>query len=116
MNTNFSVLEFIANNKEIDSVLATIIKVEGSSYRKEGAMMLCKRDGDFVGMLSAGCLEAELLEQTKKMLATNDVKAKVVRYDMSSEHDLGWGRGAGCNGAITILLEKVDANFRDEIK
>jgi xanthine dehydrogenase accessory factor len=43
-----------------DYVLATIVAVEGSSYRKPGARMLLAQDGRRAGTVSGGCLEAEV--------------------------------------------------------
>jgi len=39
--------------------LATLVHVEGSSYRRPGARMLICEDGTMVGSLSAGCIEEE---------------------------------------------------------
>lgn len=93
-------------------VLATIIKVEGSAYRKEGTTMLFFEDGRQIGVLSAGCLEADLTARANSLLQKPDVPSCTFVYDMSSEDDLSWGRGAGCNGVIHILLEKVDEQIR----
>ncbi|PGS53940.1 XdhC family protein [Bacillus sp. AFS041924] len=92
-----------------NDVLATIIHVEGSAYRKEGTSMLFKGNGKCIGLLSAGCLETDLsyrIQETriKKIPQT-------VIYDMSSEDDLSWGNGAGCNGIVTLLLEPVDVSM-----
>ncbi len=43
-----------------DYVLATVVAVEGSSYRKPGARMLLTQDGRRAGTVSGGCLEAEV--------------------------------------------------------
>lgn len=42
------------------AVLATIVRVEGSAYRRPGTKMLIDSDGDGVGSLTAGCLEDEV--------------------------------------------------------
>jgi|SRR5690625_542825 len=117
MDYNFPVLEYLSNNNEPNSILATIIKVEGSSYRKEGTMMLLKRNGETLGMLSSGCLESDVMMKMKQlMMESEHIKSKIVSYDMSAEDDLGWGRGAGCNGTVTILLEKNDFKFNEQLK
>ncbi len=115
MDNNYDVLAYVSSHKGVPSVLATIINVEGSAYRKEGAMMLIKNSGESIGVLSVGCLEVELAEHAKLMLKAND-KAKIIKFDLSSEDDLGWGRGAGCNGKIMILLEKIDDTLRSQFK
>src|SRR5690625_216858 len=116
MDDNFEVLMNGSNEKKGKAVIATIIKVVGSSYRKEGSMMLLKDNDDTVGVLSVGCLEKDLNDQAKMMLQTEQLEAKIIEYDLSSEDDLGWGRGAGCNGTITILMEKNDFKFNEQLK
>jgi xanthine dehydrogenase accessory factor len=94
-----------------DSVLATIIRVEGSAYRKEGTSMLFRGDGAQIGLLSTGCLENDLAYQVQEM--ANQRTTKTVVYDLRAEDDLSWG--AGCNGAISVLLEPIDACLREHL-
>lgn len=94
-------------------VLATIIHVEGSAYRKEGTSMLFRRDGTQVGLLSAGCLETDLACRVQE--ARNGGTAQTVIYDMQAEDDWSWGQGAGCNGVIHVHIEPVDAFLRDQL-
>lgn len=89
-----------------DCVIATIIHVEGSSYKKEGACMLIMESGKQIGLLSAGCLEEELQYKSEQVL--KEGKAQVLTYDMRDETDLSWGQGAGCNGILHILLEPMN--------
>ncbi len=92
------------------TVLAMIVNVEGSAYRKEGAWMLFTEGESPVGIISGGCLENDLHKRAKKLFHTG--KTELISYDMSSEDDLGWGRGAGCNGVVYVLLRDVDQSFR----
>jgi xanthine dehydrogenase accessory factor len=87
------------------SVLATIIHVQGSAYRKEGTSMLFLEDGSRVGTLSAGCLEEDLALRSSTMMEKGTTELAV--FDMRSEDDLSWGQGAGCNGIVYVLLERV---------
>ncbi len=50
------------------AVLATVVKVAGSTYRKPGARMLFPAGGEPVGMVSGGCLEADLSERAQAVL------------------------------------------------
>ncbi len=93
------------------AVLATIIHVEGSAYRKKGATMLFLENAPPIGTLSAGCLETDLEIQANQLLQSDQMSCSMT-YDMRAEDDLSWGRGAGCNGSVHILLEKVDHNLR----
>ncbi len=86
-------------------VLATLVATEGSTYRKRGAQMLITRDLQARGLLSGGCLEVDLVEHARGVLATGD--ASTVRYDMRGEDDRLFGIGSGCEGAMTVLLQRV---------
>jgi xanthine dehydrogenase accessory factor len=88
-------------------VLATVIDVEGSAYRKQGTTMLVKQ-GKTVGILSGGCLEEDIRLRAEE-LKTGESESFF--YNLKSEDDLDWGQGAGCNGVITVLLEKLDSVY-----
>ena len=87
------------------SVLATLVGVEGSSYRKPGARMLLGTKGAAVGCVSAGCLEADIQARAQAVLAA--ARPTLVRYDLGAELDLVWGTGMGCEGKAQILLEPM---------
>jgi xanthine dehydrogenase accessory factor len=86
-------------------VLATVARTLGSTYRKAGAQMLLAGDGRAAGLLSGGCLETDLMERARSVLAGSPV---VADYDTRSSDDLIWGIGLGCEGAMTILLTRLD--------
>ncbi|MEQ1531855.1 MAG: XdhC family protein, partial [Methylococcales bacterium] len=88
-------------------VLATIIETAGSTYQKAGARMLIKASGELIGLLGGGCFERDLLEHARSVFETGD--AKTVFYDMRSADDEVWGLGLGCNGAVRILLQLLQA-------
>lgn len=85
------------------AVIATIVATAGSTYRKAGARMLIEPDGRFTGLLSGGCLEHDLREHADQVLSTEICRS--VAYDMRGHDDLLFGIGAGCEGAMRILLE-----------
>ena len=87
--------------------LATIVATAGSTYRKAGARMLIEADGRMTGLLSGGCLEGDLRERAQAVLASG--VAEIVEYDMRSADDLIFGIGAGCEGAMRILVEPAPA-------
>jgi xanthine/CO dehydrogenase XdhC/CoxF family maturation factor len=86
-------------------VLCTVIKTGGSTYAKPGAQMLIAADGQYAGLLSGGCLEGDLREHARKVAATG--VAQTVSYDLRSSNDQLFGLGAGCEGAMDILLTRV---------
>lgn len=102
-----TLLDFYRTHREDDAlVLGTIISTKGSTYRKAGAMMLIAADGSHRGLISGGCLEADLAQHAKSVFAEN--KARVVSYDLSAGDDLIWGLGIGCEGVIRLLLQRLD--------
>ena len=96
-----------------NSVLATVVHVSGSAYRRPGARMLIARDGARVGSVSGGCLEGEI---ARKAWWLTQSGAPVVRtYDTTSGEDAVWEFGLGCNGAVQILLERVNTTATMEM-
>jgi len=86
-------------------VLATVIGTAGSTYAKPGAQMLIAADGEYAGLLSGGCLEGDLREHAREVAASG--LARIVSYDMRSTTDQLFGLGAGCEGAMDVLLTRV---------
>lgn len=86
--------------------LATIIHVEGSTYRLPGTRMLLTDSGDMTGLVSGGCLESDLLEHARPVMASGE--PGTVRYDYTDEDDIVWGLGLGCAGVVDVLLERID--------
>jgi len=84
-------------------VLATVVATAGSTYRKAGARMRIMADGSILGLLSGGCLEADLNIHAQEVLAGGASRA--VEYDMRGPDDILFGIGAGCEGAMRVLLE-----------
>lgn len=87
------------------AVLATLVSVEGSSYRRPGARLLVTAEGERIGSISGGCLEEDVLTHARAVLATG--RAETVVYDTTSENDLVWGVGLGCHGVVRVLIEKL---------
>ncbi|WP_262147284.1 XdhC family protein [Chryseobacterium foetidum] len=96
-----------ANAAGKKTALATVVKVEGSSYRQAGARMLVTEDGILTGAISGGCLEGDALR--KALLAINQKQNKLITYDTSDESILEFSVQLGCNGIVHILFEYIDA-------
>lgn len=87
-------------------VLASIIETQRSSYRKTGAMMLINSLGQSYGLLSGGCLEADLKRQAQKCWHKNT--NITVCYDMQDDSDIAWQLGIGCGGLVRVLLQPIN--------
>lgn len=93
---------------EVSSALATLVKVEGSAYRRPGARMLITSDGQQVGTISGGCLESDVVKRSQEVLKTGI--PTLVKYDTTSEDDMIWGLGLGCQGVAYIFIERLNKN------
>jgi xanthine dehydrogenase accessory factor len=87
------------------AVLATLVKAEGSSYRRTGARLLLRDPLARIGSISGGCLEEDIAAHAASVLTTGRVRTLV--YDTTGENDLVWGAGLGCHGIVHVLLERV---------
>ena len=135
MNQIADILELAtqAIRQNIDAVLATVVRTEGSAYRQPGAMMLICADGRSVGMISDGCLEPHIIKRafwltrhgaSVQVYQTGDdigyhknsdsdstvVKDVSVKDEDMSEDDFLEGElnfGLGCNGRVHVLFERL---------
>ena len=89
------------------AVLATLVAVEGSSYRRAGARLLVTSAGARIGSISGGCLEEDVLNHAISVFKSG--QAELVVYDTTSENDLIWGVGLGCHGIARVLIEKLQS-------
>ncbi|TDR20602.1 XdhC family protein [Marinicella litoralis] len=88
-------------------VLATLVKTVGSSYKKAGAMMLIEQDRTTHGLISGGCLEADVAEHAMTVFETK--QACQLTYDLSDESI--FGLGAGCDGTIHLVLQLLKDDY-----
>ncbi len=91
-------------------VLAMVVDKEGSSYRKPGAMMLVSELGQSFGLVSGGCLEADIVRRANQVLQNS--KPQYAIYDMLEEGSYAADLGIGCNGKIGILIQELNAEHR----
>lgn len=85
------------------AALATVVRVYGSAYRREGAKMAVDEDGVTTGLISGGCLEADVAEVAKQVMESGVPALK--SYAMDEE--VVWGLGLGCPGTVEIYIEPV---------
>lgn len=117
-------LAFDAQQQHVDAVLATVVRTEGSAYRKPGAMMLICADGRSVGMISGGCLEPYIIKRafwltrngaSVQVYQTGDEQDDGIEDELSkdsiyySDTDLSdeLNFGLGCNGKVHVLFERL---------
>jgi len=91
--------------------LATVVKINGSTYRRPGARMLIDPEGRTYGTISGGCLEQEVAQQALAVI--DGGQPQVAPFDLSDD-DLILGFGTGCNGLVHVLIEPVPAQDRTD--
>jgi len=99
------IAEALTRPESTPAVLATLVSVAGSSYRRPGARLLVRADGSRLGSVSGGCLEEDVLARAERVRASGMAEAAV--YDTTAENDLVWGVGLGCHGVVRVLIEPV---------
>ena len=85
--------------------LATVINVDGSAPRDEGATMLISADGKIAGSVSGGCVEGAVVDEAQSVLANG--APKIVRYGINK--NMMWDVGLSCGGAIDVFIERFEA-------
>ena len=87
-------------------VLVTLVRIEGSSYRRPGAHLLIGTNGsEYAGTISGGCLEAEVVRKASWLVASGPtVKRYSTLFDDTAEIPFG----LGCGGVVDLLFEPTD--------
>ncbi|WP_110951850.1 XdhC family protein [Pseudomonas bohemica] len=111
MNDLSSLLEALdqAQAGQQEVVIATVVKVEGSAYRRPGARMVIAQLGDSTGTVSGGCLESDVSK--KAWWLTANGKPTIRSYSTGEDDDeleeAELSFGLGCNGTVHILFERI---------
>jgi xanthine/CO dehydrogenase XdhC/CoxF family maturation factor len=87
------------------AALATLVRVEGSSYRRPGARLLIAANGEYAGAISGGCLEAEVIRKAQWMVSSG---ARIERYSTLFDDTADIPYGLGCGGTVDVLLEPAN--------
>ncbi len=84
--------------------LATVVQARGSTYRREGARLLVREEGQrSVGNISGGCLEGDVEETAREVMRSGQPRLRT--FDLTADDEAVWGWGLGCNGVIEVLIE-----------
>ncbi|HEX5282517.1 MAG TPA: XdhC family protein [Bryocella sp.] len=87
------------------AALVTLVRVEGSSYRRPGARLLVSADGSSIGSISGGCLEAEVARKARWGVRNGAVLERLSTV-FDDTDDMPYG--LGCGGTLDLLIEPVD--------
>ena len=84
--------------------VATVVATRRSAPRPVGAKFAVSESGAICGSVSGGCVESDVFEQAKDVLASG--VPKLLSYGISD--DEAFGVGLPCGGEIDVFVERFD--------
>ena len=105
MKELFELIEKRRVAQNFPHAIATVLRVDGSSYRRPGARMLINARGRVAGSISGGCLERSVVTEGQRAIL--DGQPRLLTFDTTDQDDLAMGTSLGCQGKIWIGLEVV---------
>ena len=83
--------------------VATVIETWGSAPRPVGSHLVIDGEGNFLGSVSGGCVEGEVITQALDVIA--DAKPRMLEFGVADE--TAWRAGLSCGGRIRVFVEPV---------
>ena len=85
--------------------LATVIKTWGSSPCQIGSKMIINEKGEFLGSVSGGCVEANVINECLELMKKNN-SFKKIHFTVQDEN--AWSVGLACGGELTVFIEQIN--------
>jgi xanthine/CO dehydrogenase XdhC/CoxF family maturation factor len=95
--------EWIKGGRKV--ALATVIETWGSAPQPVGSQLAIDEDGNFIGSVSGGCVEGEVVTQAIEVIGSR--KPQVLAFGVADE--TAWKVGLACGGRIRVFVEPLDA-------
>jgi xanthine dehydrogenase accessory factor len=96
--------EWLAEGRDV--AIATVIQTWGSAPQPVGSQLLIDADGNFLGSVSGGCVEAEVITKAADVIASGEPKS----LEFGVDDNVAWKVGLACGGSIRIFVEKVESS------
>ena len=96
-------ISWIESNQQV--ALATVIKTWGSSPFQVGSKMIVSERGNFLGSVSGGCVEANVISECIELIKNNN-SFKKIEFKITDES--AWDVGLACGGEMTVFIEKIN--------
>ena len=97
-------ISWIESNQQV--ALATVIKTWGSSPFQVGSKMIVSERGNFLGSVSGGCVEANVISECIELIKNNN-SFKKIEFKVSDES--AWDVGLACGGEMTVFIEQINS-------
>ena len=85
--------------------LATVVQTWGSSPFQIGSKMIINEKGNFLGSVSGGCVETNVITECLELIK-NKNSFKKIDFKVSDEN--AWGVGLACGGEMTVFIEQIN--------
>ena len=83
--------------------IATVIETWGSAPRPAGSHLAIDDAGHFVGSVSGGCVEGDVVSQALDVIG--DGRPRTLDFGVADE--TAWRAGLSCGGRIKVYVENV---------
>jgi xanthine dehydrogenase accessory factor len=103
-----SALDWLEEGRRV--ALATVIQTWGSAPRPVGSQLAIDGGGNFLGSVSGGCVEGEVIAEAEEVLLSK--KPKTLEFGV--EDGTAWKAGLACGGTIRIFVEALEGSSREE--
>ena len=94
---------WIESNQKV--VLATVIQTWGSSPCQVGSRMIVNEKGDFLGSVSGGCVEANVINECMELIKSKN-SFKKIEFTILDEN--AWSVGLACGGEMSVFIEQIN--------
>ena len=85
--------------------LATVVQTWGSSPFQIGSKMVINEKGNFLGSVSGGCVEANVITECLELIKSKH-SFKKIDFRVSDEN--AWNVGLACGGEMTVFIEQIN--------
>ena len=92
-----------------DVALATVAETWGSAPRPVGSHLLIDSEGNFLGSVSGGCVEGDVIAEALDIIAVGG--QQMLEFGVADE--TAWRAGLSCGGRIKVYIQSIDANSAD---
>lgn len=94
-------LQWLTEGRQV--ALATVIETWGSAPQPVGSLLVVDAEGNFLGAVSGGCVEGEVITEALETISTG--KPKTLEFGVADE--TAWRVGLACGGKIRIYVEPI---------
>jgi xanthine dehydrogenase accessory factor len=94
-----------------DVALATVVETWGSAPRPVGSHLVIDSEGNFLGSVSGGCVEGDVITEALDMIAMGG--QQMLEFGVADE--TAWRAGLSCGGRIRVYVQSIDADRADRL-